>query len=98
MRTIEERRAYQRGYSRSRVWPDHAPPLPPNHVVAAIIKAARELRDKSEWWLTQLDFDDNDPCSVELLAGIDAVDSALKSVTAFLLSAESLGKSDGDSE
>lgn len=84
-RTREEANAYQRGYSAglNGKWPMHKPPRPPDELCAALIEAARELRDAIDGELAKFDPDDE----LELAVGskIDALDAQLTRITEWLL-------------
>ncbi len=85
--TMEERKAYQRGYQRASHWPDHKPPLPPNPILRDLVKAAMELRDCVDSQIAMLDPDDD---WVEKYGpGIDKLDAALAAVGKWLKEPES---------
>lgn len=85
MKTIQERRAYSRGYYKgaSGAWPPHKPPLPPNDLLAAFISAAQGLRDGFDSMCAT--FSEDDEIVRELDTKIEAFDAAMRSWTKWLL-------------
>ena len=84
--TDGERRAYQRGYNRARSWPDHRPPQPPNEIIAELMKAATELRDRVDGIFAT--FEEDDPIQAQVNDAIEPLDRAMKAVTKWLLENE----------
>lgn len=86
--TPEERLAHNRGYSkgydagRRNAWPAHKPPAPPTPEVAAVMAAARNLRDELDGLLATID--PGDPWEERLAPKIAAVDLALAGVSEWL--------------
>lgn len=82
--TPEQQRLYGRGYSAGRrgSWPAHRPPSPPVEQVAAIMAAARELRDAVDAELAV--FDPDDPMAIHLGPLIDRFDQAMTHVSDWL--------------
>lgn len=58
--TREQSLAYQRGYNagRSRKWPEHLPPAPPDNIVKEILDAARRLCNAADAFQATWDEDD----------------------------------------
>lgn len=86
--THNERRLYGRGYNAgvNGRWPEHRPPRPPDENVAAILKAAQELRDGVDGEIAM--FDEHDPIAKKLGPLIDALDDELVKVRRWLVSPE----------
>ncbi len=81
--TIDEHKAYSRGYSkRAEQWPEHRPPLPPDPVIAELMAALQELRDTCDTFRATLMPDDE--FGAELEPGITRADKALTAVSLFL--------------
>jgi hypothetical protein len=82
--TRGEKLAYARGYSRCRShgWPAHKPPTPPHPLVAALLLAARSLRDAVDTEMAT--FDPEDPVSLALYEHVDKVDHAATAISAWL--------------
>lgn len=75
MRTLEERRAYQRGYAAGAKWPLYKPPMPPHEVLGPIMEAAKSLRDGMDSQLAM--FDENDEINSVLGPLIGKFDEAM---------------------
>lgn len=73
-----ELRGYARGYEARRrdAWPEHRPPTPPDARVAALLKAAIDLRDATDAGCAT--FDPVDEFVVTLNSAIDALDAELR--------------------
>ena len=83
MKTIEERRAYQRGYQcASTRWPMHKPPTPPEPIIARMMTVLKEVRDICDGFRATLDEDDLFGQELEL--AISKADDALISVSVWL--------------
>lgn len=91
---LAERRGYSRGYNAGyrRKWPAHLPPIPPQEVVADLMRAAIELRNRADGLIATGDYEDDGPFEQRLGPGIDAVDAALIRLSRWLKSQE---RSDG---
>ena len=76
-RSLEERRAYAKGYNAGRQgsWPLHRPPTPPDEVTGQLVEALRNLRDGVDGVLAILSGDDE--WVVQLGPLVDAADDAL---------------------
>lgn len=86
MSTVEERRAYARGYKAGRVgrWPNDIPPMPDEQTakLAAAAKLARDILDNE---LAQL-CEGDEPWTSRFNPAIDAVDEALAEIDAWMMS------------
>lgn len=82
--TINERRAYSKGYctAAKKSWSAWKPPAPPDVRVAALFAAARTLRDAASVILGSLDGDDE--FSNALQPGVDAIDDEMEKWTEWL--------------
>lgn len=82
--TLEETRAYSRGYSAGvkKQWPLHRPPEPPNELVASLMNAALNLRDCVDGELATIE--QNDPWQKTLGNPMDALDQAMEAVGIWL--------------
>lgn len=89
MRTIEEKRAYGRGYeagARGR-WKEYAPPNPPQEQVLALFVAAKDLRDAAFGLLQVIIADDGpDGPFVSLQKEAEKVDAAFVEISKWLKS------------
>jgi hypothetical protein len=88
--TKEETRVYAKGYNAGRAnrWPDHKPPMPPNELLAELMRAASEVRDEMSGLLGSFDEDDD---IQKHGRGIDALDDAMTKLNAWLKDAECKG-------
>lgn len=85
--TPNEKRAYSRGYTRgANQWPEHRPPLPPDPIIAGLMRAIQELRDECDGIRATLC--DDDEFVLRLVPRIDAVDDAMIAVSKWLRSAD----------
>ena len=68
------KRGYRKGYYAAVAgrWPEHKPPAPPDDVVAALWRAASELRDAADGICSTLD--EQDDFVKQLGPKIDAID------------------------
>lgn len=80
--TIEEKRAYSRGYCRGNRWPEHRPPVPPEEHVAALMTAARRLADAVDGQLAMLLEDD--PWQESLGVPLNGLNAAMSQITEWL--------------
>lgn len=79
----DEQRGYSRGYqARADKWPAHRPPLLPEPIIANLMSSLIELRDICDNFRATLD--PNDEFGIELEAGIDKADAALREVSTWL--------------
>lgn len=85
-RSLEERRAYARGYNAGRCgkWPEGIPPVP-NELVLRLIQAAKKARDFIDIELAQM-YDEDGEFEKKFGPAIDAVDQAMEDITTFALS------------
>lgn len=83
--TDGERKAYARGAT-NRNWPAHKPPLPPEGMVAEMMKAGQALRDASDTLCASISA--NDEWALKLDPLIDAWDWQMKALTEWLKSSE----------
>lgn len=83
--TVEEQRAYGRGYyaAASRRWPAYAPPHPPQAEVQALFDAAKELNDAAVAVLSVIIPDE--PVFIELQKRQGEMDAAFTKITDWLL-------------
>lgn len=81
MRTEDEKRAYAKGYNAGRRndWPAHRPPVPPEPVLAALVKALSDLRDGVDGACATLD--ESDELTAQLSPLVDAANDALVGLT-----------------
>lgn len=58
--TLEERRAYSRGYNSGRrgLWGAHLPPLPPQEELQRLMNAAQAIRNKADYFCSTIDPED----------------------------------------
>ena len=86
MPTIEEKRAYSRGYAAAsrHAWPEYRPPHPPVEVIAQLMESAKALRDAVDTELAMLD--PEDPWQESLGTPMDAVDESMIAVSVWLAS------------
>ena len=86
--TRDETLAYGRGYNAgaARKWPAHKPPVPPEPVVAELMRALTALRDKYDAMLATMGPDPE--LEAEFGPAIDAADAATAKVTEWLLMRE----------
>lgn len=84
MPTTPEQRAYARGYNAGakKAWPEHKPPLPPDPLIAEMMKAAIALRDAVDGEMAT--FDEGDEMAERLYAKVDALDEAMRRLTLWL--------------
>lgn len=75
MSSLEERRAYARGYSRASAWPDHIPPEPPGSITRTLVASLREVRGELD--AMQATLEQNDAFTIRLHKQIDQIDNAL---------------------
>lgn len=84
--TRDEQRAYQRGYQRGARWPEHKPPIPPDGVIAGLMRALVELVGQCDGQLGA--FDEDDEIRRGLYPHLNAADEALTQVAKWLLADE----------
>jgi hypothetical protein len=84
VRTDDEKRAYAKGYNAAQrhAWPEHRPPVPPEPVLAALVKALSGLRDVADDLCATLD--EEDPVAARLAPLVDVADEAMAGLTAWL--------------
>ena len=78
------RMTYGKGYNAGKrgSLPDHRPPVPPHEVIASLMTALRNLRDKADSACAMLDPEDE--FVQKLGPGIDEADAALSAVSRWL--------------
>lgn len=86
MSTVEERRAYARGYKAGQVgrWPQGVPPMP-DELTTRLAAAAKLARDILDGELAQMTEGD-EPWTSRFNPAIDAVDEALAEIKAWMMS------------
>ncbi len=87
--TSEEKLAYSRGYysGAKNNWPNHKPPHPPVEVIAQLMEAAQNLRDKVDGFVSTHGAGDDECREYEeekFGDGIDLVDEAMGAISIWL--------------